>query len=155
MFPGGSSLADEPCKRYPKMNATVTYTGTMPLRGLDEKGRETLFDTSPEFHGDDSAASPMAVLLEALASCSMMDVISILKKKRHDIRSLTASLEALRAETHPKVFTSITIRYDLSSSDCTLAELEKAVALSIDKYCPVAAMFRDSGCAISWISTII
>jgi putative redox protein len=137
------------------MIVTVKYTGAMPLRGLDEKGHETLFDTSPEFHGNDSAASPMAVLLEALASCSMMDVISILKKKRHDIRSLTASLDAVRAETHPKVFTSITIRYDLSSSDCTHADLEKAVALSIERYCPVAAMIRDSGCEISWTSTII
>lgn len=137
------------------MNATVSWCGTMPLRAVDSAGRTTLFDTSAEFQGTDSASSPMEVVLEALASCSMMDVLSILRKKRRDIRSLVASVDAERAENHPKVFTSITIRYELSSSDCTPADLERAVALSMESYCSVAAMLRNGGCSISWSSTII
>lgn len=127
----------------------------MPLRGADSKGRITLFDTSPEFHGTASASSPIEVLLESLASCSIIDVISILAKKRRQIDSLMASVEAERAESHPRVFTSISVHYELSSSDCPASDFEKAVELSMVKYCSVAAMLRNSGCRISWTSNVI
>lgn len=136
------------------MKASVTFSGTMPLRGSDPNGCITLFDTSPEFHGTGSASSPVVVLLESLASCSIIDVIAILTKKRRQIDSLIASVEAQRAETHPRVFTSISIHYELASPDCPRGDFEKAVGLSMDKYCSVAAMLRNSGCKISWTANL-
>lgn len=136
------------------MHATVTYQDTMPLSGLNDKGHTTLFDAPPDL-GTGSAASPMDTVLESLGGCSMMDIISILRKKRKELITLEASLEAERAEEHPKVFTSIHIKYSLKSPDCTLEELEKTVSLSLEKYCSVAAMIRASGCAISWASELV
>jgi len=132
------------------MHTSVTFHQAMPLVGMGKDGHETLFDTSPEFHGTGSASSPMEVVLQSLAACSMMDIISILKKKRRDVVFLAAEVDAERAEDHPKVFTAITIRYRLESPDCPLADFERAVSLSMEKYCSVSAMLRAAGCGIEW-----
>ncbi|MBM3161952.1 MAG: OsmC family protein [Chlorobi bacterium] len=137
------------------MNVSVTFRNTMPLAGTSRAGHVTLFDTSPEFHGTGSAPSPMEVVLQSLAACSMMDIISILKKKRRDVVALTAEGEADRAAEHPKVFTAVRVRYRLESPDCTPEDFERAVSLSMEKYCSVSAMLRLSGCRIEWMAELV
>ena len=132
------------------MKVTVDFNETMPLAGTGKAGHTTLFDTTPEFHGTDSASSPMEVMLESLAACSMMDIISILRKKRREVVRLTADVEAERATEHPKVFTAIRIVYRLQSPDCPMADFERSISLSMDKYCSVTAMLRASGCRVEW-----
>ena len=137
------------------MQVTVAFNETMPLAGTGKSGHTTLFDTSPEFHGTGSASSPMEVLLESLAACSMMDIVGILKKKRREVVRLTADVDADRATEHPKVFTAIRIVYRLRSSDCTMADFERAIALSMDKYCSVTALLRAAGCTIAWRAELV
>ncbi len=137
------------------MHATVTFKGKLPLVGLNDKGHKTRFDATMDFSGPAKYASPMDTVLEALGACSMMDIISILKKMRKELTFLEADLEAEKAEEHPKVFTAIHIRYRLISPDCTPADLEKAARLSMEKYCSVGAMLRASGCSITWSSEIV
>ncbi len=138
------------------MQVTVTFNEKLPLYGKNEKGQETLFDATSDLLGSgEAAATPMDILLETLGGCSMMDIISILKKMRKTLGTLQAAIEAERAKEHPKVFTAIHIIYRLESPDCTLADLEKAVALSMEKYCSVAAMLRASGCGITWSSELV
>ena len=137
------------------MHTTVTFHKKLPLLGRNDQGLITLFDASSELLGPGgSAASPMDVVLESLAACSMMDIISILKKMRKELVTLEVDLEAQRAEEHPKVFTAIQINYRLTSPDCKPAELEKAVRLSMETYCSVAAMIRASGCVITWTAEL-
>ncbi|NTW82960.1 MAG: OsmC family protein [Chlorobiaceae bacterium] len=137
------------------MHATVTFRSRMPLSGIDGKGHETLFDTSPEFSGTGSAASPMDTVLEALGACSMMDILSILKKMKREPVLLETRLDAERADDHPKVFTSIHVIYCLESPGCRQEELDKAVRLSMEKYCSVAAMLKAGGCSISWSTQLV
>ena len=137
------------------MKASVTFRNTMPLVGTNRAGHVTLFDTSAEFHGTGSAPSPMEMVLESLAACSMMDVISILKKKRREVVSLEAEVDADRADEHPKVFTAIRVLYRLESPDCTPEDFERAVSLSMEKYCSVTAMLRMSGCRIEWKTELL
>ncbi len=137
------------------MQVTVSFNKQMPLCGINEKQQKTFFDTSREFQGTESAASPVETVLEALGACSMMDIISILRKMRREPLSLTADIAAQRAKEHPKVFTSIEINYRLECAECSPDDLEKAVALSMEKYCTVAAILRNSGCQIHWSSEII
>ena len=69
------------------MHTTVTFYEKLPLYGTNDQGLKTLFDASSELLGSgDSAASPMDIVLESLGACSMMDIISILKKMRKDIK---------------------------------------------------------------------
>ncbi|MEI7788961.1 MAG: OsmC family protein [Chlorobiaceae bacterium] len=138
------------------MHTTVTFHEKLPLYGTNDQGLKTLFDASSELLGSgDSAASPMDIVLESLGACSMMDIISILKKMRKELVTLEAGLEAQRAEKHPKIFTAIQIKYRLVSPDCTPADLEKAVHLSMETYCSVAAMIRASGCVITWSTELV
>ncbi len=136
------------------MHVTVTFDGKMPLVGVNEKKQKTRFDASLDFTGPAKYASPMEVVLESLAACSLMDIIIILKKKKKELVKIDVQLDADRAEEAPKVFTAIRIGYRLFSPDCSLGEFEKAVALSIDKYCSVAAMLRRSGCEITWSASL-
>ncbi len=136
------------------MHATVTFHEKMPLVGTNRSGHKTLFDMSKEVSPTALAATPLDAVLQALGGCSMMDILSIIRKMRKEPISLTVDLEAERAEEHPKVFTAIHINYRLASPDATLADLEKAAGLSMEKYCSVAAMLRASGCKITWATEL-
>jgi putative redox protein len=136
------------------MHVTVSFDGKMPIVGLNEKKHKTRFDASLEVTEPAKYASPMEVVLESLAACSLMDIIIILKKKKKRLVTIDVELDADRAEEAPKVFTAIRIGYRLRSPDCSLVEFEKAITLSLDKYCSVAAMLRSSGCAVTWNASL-
>jgi putative redox protein len=137
------------------MHATVSFDRNLPLVGLNAKGQHTFFDATLDPENPAMYASPMDILLQSLAACSMLDIISILAKMRKEVITLDATLDAERAETHPKVFTAIHVSYKLLSSDCSKAELDKAAGLSMDKYCSVAAMLKASGCKVTWDTEIV
>ena len=93
-------------------------------------------------------------MLQAMAACSFMDVVSILRKKRKTVTSLIVNIEGERAEEHPKVFTKATLKYELTSPDAALKDLERSIELSQDKFCGAAEMFRKSGCEVNWEATL-
>jgi putative redox protein len=137
------------------MKVTVKLDHGMKLIGFNEKGHQTLFDSHPNVGGEDSAPVPMEVFLEALAACTAMDVLSMLRKRKKNINNFEISLEAYRAPEHPKVFTKVILVYKLESPDTTKEELEYVIKLSQDKYCTASAMFKRSGCEIIYSSEII
>jgi putative redox protein len=94
------------------------------------------------------AATPMEIMLQSMAACSMMDVLSILEKKRKNITSLHVEVIGDRADEHPKVFTSVLLKFYLKSTDAELKDIERSVELSQQTYCSAAAMFKRSGCDV-------
>ena len=80
--------------------------------------------------------SPMQALAFGLAGCMAMDVVHILKKARQDFRGLKADLTGRRAETEPRRFTHVTLHYTITG-DVAREQVERAIALSKDKYCSV------------------
>jgi putative redox protein len=82
----------------------------------------------------------MEMVLIGTGGCTAYDVVLILKRGRHDVRSCEVSLHAERAPTDPKVFTSITQRFTVRGRNLDPAVVERAVALSHDKYCSATAM---------------
>jgi putative redox protein len=131
------------------MEAKLELDGNMRIKGTSELGLVTYFDTHPQAGGDDTAPTPMDVMLQCLGACSFLDVIGILRKKRKQVDNLEIFLDANRAEEHPKVITDVHMQYVLTSPDAELSDLERAVELSKEKYCSVSAMFRAAGCNIS------
>ncbi|MDX2128472.1 MAG: OsmC family protein [Chloroherpetonaceae bacterium] len=136
------------------MKATVSFNGKYPMRGVNESGNETLFEPAPDHGGSGNIATPMEIFLQAAAACSMVDVISIIEKKRKHITDLKIESEAERSEEHPKVFTKIKLRYILTSPDAELADLERAVELSMTKYCSVSGTLKKAGCEVSYESEV-
>ena len=86
--------------------------------------------------------NPKALLLTALAACSGIDVVDILEKMRIPFSDLNIDSEAEQTEEHPRVFTDITITFRLRSAEENRDKIIKAIELSLDKYCGVAAMLR-------------
>lgn len=137
------------------MKATIEFNGTMPFVGKNEKGQITHFDTSVEHGGSDQYATPMEIVLQAAGACSMFDVVSILRKKRKDPGQLKVSVDGARAEEHPKIYTSVHLKYELHSPDATKEDLDRAVELSMEKYCSVSAILKKSGCKVTWETMIV
>lgn len=82
---------------------------------------------------------PMEALLAALGTCTAFDVVSILSKHRTPAESYRIKLEGERAEEHPRRYTKIWVRDLVSGEGITPESLERAVSLSHEKYCSVAA----------------
>lgn len=85
---------------------------------------------------------PKALLLSGLAGCSGIDVVDILEKMRVPFSDLEISAEADVVEDHPKVFTDILITYKIKVDKDQEDKVRKAIDLSLEKYCGVAAMLR-------------
>lgn len=85
---------------------------------------------------------PMQLLLAALAGCTGMDVISILKKKRVAVRDFRIEVRGKRAPEHPRIWTDIHVTYLLWGEGIQPEDVEQAIRLSEEKYCSVGAMLR-------------
>ncbi len=104
---------------------------------------------------DRQAPGPMELILQGLAACSMVDVVSIIQKKKLDLASCEVDIDAQRAESIPAVFTSINLHFKLKGEKLNDKAVAQAISLSVDKYCSVAKMLRDGGVKISSAYTII
>jgi putative redox protein len=118
----------------------TTWKGNMAFES--QLGNHAIrMDAKPDL-GDDSGASPKMLLLAGLAGCTGMDVASLLKKMRVEYDAFEIDIEADLTEEHPIVFSAIRLVYNISGSNLERAKIEKAVALSQEKYCGVSAMLK-------------
>jgi len=132
------------------MEVNLKFDKNMRFVGTNELGHKTFFDTHPQSGGDDSAPTPMEVLLESMAACSCMDIVPILKKKKKHVEDLRVIIKGERSEIHPKVFNDIHFIFELVSPDTELSDFEHAVELSMTKYCSVTLMIKRSGCNVTY-----
>jgi len=94
----------------------------------------------PENGGLNLAPRPLELLLAGTGGCTAYDVVLILKRGRHDVRGCTVKLEADRAELDPKVFTKINMHFSVTGKGVPAAAVERAIAMSHDKYCSASVM---------------
>ena len=85
---------------------------------------------------------PKALLLSGLAACSGVDVVEILEKMRVPFADLKIEVEADQTEEHPRVFKDIHMHFHVKTGEENRDKVNKAIALSLDKYCGVAAMLK-------------
>ena len=126
------------------MNAMVSWKGQMAFSGTADRGFTLSLDSSPASSGENGGFSPMELVLIGLAGCTAMDDIDILHKKRQDVTAFEVRVHAGRTEEHPRVFNKVTIEYQITGHNVEKAAAERAVELSITKYCSVSAMIAKS-----------
>lgn len=118
------------------MKTLTTWNGEHRFT-CDHEGNRIAVD------GDKTAGhGPKALLLSGLAGCSGIDVVDILEKMRVPFSDFSMETEAEVADDHPKVFTSVIIRYRLRTAPENEEKVKKAIELSLEKYCGVAAMLK-------------
>jgi putative redox protein len=107
-------------------------------------GFKMMIDADPNVGGENLGPRPKPLTLVALAGCTGMDVISILKKMRIEPSYFNVSVDGELTEEHPKVYHKIHIIYELKGENIDLEKVEKAVNLSQERYCGVTAMLSAS-----------
>lgn len=132
-----------------RVNKATHYEATAPSTVV-----KVNIDGSPAIGGKELGVRPMELVLMALGSCSVLDLISILDKQRQNIEDVNIEVIGNRTEAIPSVFTDIHIKFILSGKDIILAKAEKAAQLAVKKYCSVHDMLAKGGVDISYEVTI-
>ncbi len=105
-------------------------------------GHHVIIDALPEVGGEDKGTRPKELMLVALAGCTGMDVVSILKKMRVELTYFNVKVEADITEEHPKHYTNMHIIYEFGGNNLEIGKLQKAIDLSQDRYCGVSFMYK-------------
>lgn len=124
------------------MDCTINW---MPDSGMafsaeTGSGHILTMDGSPDGGGRNLAPRPMETVLAGAGGCTAYDVVLILKRGRHDVRSCQVVMRSERAATDPKVFTKIHVHFVVGGPGLTAAAVERAVRLSHEKYCSATIM---------------
>ena len=122
------------------MKARIKWIENVAFLGETESGHAMVMDGSPDAGGRNLGPRPMETVLIGTGACSAYDVVHILKKGREPITDCVVELQAERAPTDPKVFTSIHFHFIVTGTDLNPAKVERAVKLSAEVYCSASAM---------------
>ena len=120
----------------------------------NEEGLTITTDGSPDIGGQGKGMRPMQVVLAAVASCSSIDIVLLLRKQRQDLRDIKVIVTADRRDEEPRLFTRIQVHYRLFG-DLEDRKVERACRLSMEKLCSVSLMLKAGGVEIDWSYEII
>jgi putative redox protein len=101
-----------------------------------------MMDSALNNDGEDTGPRPKPLMLAALAGCTGMDVVSILKKMRQDLDYFNVRVEGDTEDQHPNPFVKMHIIYEFRGKDLDMEKIEKAISLSMERYCGVSAVYR-------------
>ena len=116
----------------------------------DAYGHVVPIDTSPETGGENFGVRPMQLVLMGLGGCTGIDVISILRKQRQEVRDCKMVLRGEReSDREPSLWKDIAVEYHIYGN-VDEDKAKRAIDLSLNKYCSVAATLKGSGTNIQW-----
>jgi len=109
---------------------------------VEEPGGTVSIDSDAQFGGEGKGVLPKPLMLTSLAGCTGMDVVSLLKKMRAEVAAIKIQVNGSLTEDHPKYYDKVEVIYKFYGADFKKDKIEKAVNLSIERYCGVMEMFR-------------
>jgi putative redox protein len=117
--------------------SNTRFVGQMEF-DTEINGHHITLDTSEASGGENKGPSPKPLILSSLAGCTGMDVVSLLNKMKVSYSNFNIAVEADLGDEHPRIYTEIRLTYFIKTEDHD--KMQKAVQLSMDKYCGVSAM---------------
>ena len=118
----------------------LTWKDNMLFESKHDDG--TLLIDAPMDGSESRGMRPKALMLTALAGCSGLDIVSLLKKMRAEVDDFKIVTTAELTEEHPKIYKNVVVTYKFFGSDFKKDKIEKSVNLSVERYCGVMEMFR-------------
>ncbi|WEX90222.1 OsmC family protein [Sinorhizobium garamanticum] len=122
------------------MKARIKWVEERTFVGESGSGHKLVFGTASGPEGRTPGPSPMELVLIGAGGCSAYDVVHILEKGREAVEDCTVELDAERAEQDPRVFTRIHMHFVVKGRGLAAKKVERAIALSLEKYCSASAM---------------
>ena len=119
----------------------TTWKGNMQLESTNPGGN-LMIDADAEVGGEGKGYRPKSLMLSSLAGCTGLDVQSLLVKMRAQVEAFDIEVEANLTDEHPKYYDKVHVTYNFYGKDLKKDKIEKAVNLSVDRYCGVIEMFR-------------
>ncbi len=127
------------------VEAKVTLIEDMQFDGKATSGHTLTMDADDKTGGHNMGFRPMELLLVGFGGCSGMDVISILRKKRQQVSGLEMNVRGEKTDTFPHVYKEVHIEYVVKGRGVEKEAVERAISLSLDKYCSVGATLAKAG----------
>lgn len=119
----------------------TTWKGNMQLESTNPGGT-LMIDADAEVGGEGKGYRPKSLMLTSLAGCTGLDVQSLLVKMRAEVEGFDIEVEANLTDEHPKYYDKVHVIYNFYGKEFKKSKIEKAVNLSVDRYCGVMQMFR-------------
>ncbi|MCP4975088.1 MAG: OsmC family protein [Maribacter sp.] len=117
---------------------TTKWLGGMAFESNNTSGNSFKIEDADESDG----LRPKSLMLSALAGCSGLDVASLIKKMKLDVATFQIDTIANMTDEHPKYYDAVVVEYHFYGSNLNEKKLQRAVDLSVEKYCGVFEMFR-------------
>ena len=124
--------------------AKVTYVNGMQFVGEADSGHAIVMDGTPDVGGRNTGLRPTELLLIGIGGCSGMDIVSILKKKKQDVKGVEINVDGRKADSYPQKFTEIQLEFVITGRNISEEAVKRAVQLSMEKYCSVKATLEGS-----------
>lgn len=128
----------------PNTVAKLTWEGGMKFSAIGSFGHKIVLDTGEKSGGEMSGFQPTEMLLWALAGCTGMDVVHILKKQRQNLTSMEIQITGQRMEEHPRYYHTIDMKFVARGEELDPKKLQDAIFLSHSKYCTIAQTLKHS-----------
>ena len=122
------------------MDVMIEWKGEVSFEAVADSKHTVIMDGSPEIGGQDKGPRPMEMLLMGMGGCTGVDIVLILKKMRAKPDLFSIRITASRADTEPKVFTTINVHYILGGEGLTRTNVQRAIDLTAEKYCSASIM---------------
>ncbi|HEX7357152.1 MAG TPA: OsmC family protein [Ignavibacteriaceae bacterium] len=123
-------------KAFVKQVQGITFVGKT------DSNHWITMDGPDTFGGSNAGIRPKELLMIALGGCSGSDITSILSKKKIKVDEFEMNISAEVAEEHPQVYTKMHIEFVFKGKNIPAKDVERAIELSITKYCSVTAMLQ-------------
>lgn len=121
----------------------IRKSGKFNFEATNETGFTVELDANPAIGGEGKGFRPMETLLVGLGGCSGIDMVNILSKQKEDLEDINISINATRRTEEPPIFETIDIQFNLTGN-LNPQKVERALALTFDKYCSVAHILGHS-----------
>ena len=121
---------------------TTKWIGNMAFESNNPSGHDLIMDAGAEDGGEGKGFRPKALMLSSLAGCSGLDVASLIKKMKLEVDKFHIETIADLTDEHPKYYDKVKVEYHFYGANLDEKKLQRAVDLSVEKYCGVMEMFR-------------
>lgn len=124
------------------VKVSTKWLGEIRFESTNPSGHNLFIDAGEESGGKGEGYRPKALMLSGLAGCSGIDVAALIKKMKLDVADFTIDIDANLTDEHPKFYDKVTMTFHFYGDNLNEKKLQRAVDLSVEKYCGVMEMFR-------------